>query len=258
MANLKNIEFSNDEFSCVVENEIAVLTIKGNAFKSIATLQRNLDILPWFSEVEQSPGVRGVLVLNEKDAMSEKAYIDFLKETVGDEFDAEHPKEISRFVKDEIRAREINILGNLIRRLVNFRKIIITGIHGDIVSPFFGLALAADFRFASSNSNFVLSHIKYRLHPSGALPFFLPLYLCQSKVTEILFRTEKLTAQELKELGLVHEVFNEQEFIQKAKAETAEICKVSLNVVYSTKKLLYGYRKDLEDYLNIESEFMMR
>ena len=258
MANLKNIEFSNDEFSCVVENEIAVLTIKGNAFKSIATLQRNLDILPWFSEVEQSPDVRGVLILNEKDAMSEQAYVDFLKETVGDEFDAEHPKEISRFVKDEIRAREINILGNLIRRLVNFRKIIITGIHGDIVSPFFGLALAADFRFISSDSNFLLSHIKYRLHPSGALPFFLPLYLSQAKVIDILFRGEKISAPELKKLDLVNEVFDETDFRQQAVLKAAEICNVSLNVVHSTKKLLYGYRKDLEDYLNIESEFMMR
>ena len=258
MANLENIEFNNDEFNCVVENGVAVLTVKGNAFKSIATLDRNLDIIPWFGDVEKSADVRGILVLNEKDAMSENAYVEFLQEIVGDEFDPQNPKDISRFVKDEIRAREINILDNLIRKLVNFHKIIITGINGDIVSPFFGLALAADFRFASSNSNFVLSHIKYRLHPSGALPFFLPLYLCQSKVTEILFRTEKLTAQELKELGLVHEVFNEQEFIQKAKAEAAEICKVSLNVVHGTKKLLYGYRKDLEDYLNIESEFMMR
>ena len=258
MADLQNIEFSNDEFSCVVENEIAVLTIKGNAFKSIATLQRNLDILPWFSEVEQSPGVRGVLILNEKDAVSEQAYVDFLKEIVGDEFDAEHPKEISRFVKDEIRAREINILGNLIRRLVNFHKIIITGIHGDIVSPFFGLALAADFRFASSNSNFVLSHIKYRLHPSGALPFFLPLYLSQAKVIDILFRGEKISATELKKLDLVNEVFDEADFRKQTILKAAEICKVSLNVVHSTKKLLYGYRKDLDEYLNIESEFMMR
>jgi len=42
------------------------------------------------------------------------------------------------------------------------------------------------------------------------------------------------------------------------KAEATEICKVSLNVVKSTKKLLYGYKKELEKYLEIESEFMTR
>jgi len=258
MPNLENIEFNNDEFNCVVENGVAVLTVKGNAFKSIATLDRNLDIIPWFGEVEKSADVRGILVLNEKDAMSENAYVEFLQEIVGNEFDPQNPKDISRFVKDEIRAREINILGNLIRRLVNFHKIIITGINGDIVSPFFGLALAADFRFASSDSNFVLSHIKYRLHPSGALPFFLPLYLPQSKVIDILFRGNLIPASEMKKSGLINELLDESKFKEDAVSKAAEICKVSLNVVYSTKKLLYGYRKELEEYLNLESEFMMR
>lgn len=258
MSDLSNIEFNNDEFNCVVEKEMAILTIKGNAFKSVASLERNLDIIPWFGEVEKSKEVRGILIFNEKNSMSEEAYIEFLKDVIGDEFNPEYPKEISRFVKSEIRAREINILSNLIMRIINFPKIVITGIHGDIVSPFFGLALVSDFRFVSSYSNFVLSHIKYKLHPSGALPFLLSLYLCHSKVIDILFRGDRISAQELKELGLVNDVFNEEIFIPKVIEEASNIVQVSLNVVYSTKKLLYGSRKNLEDYLSIESEFTQR
>ena len=258
MNGLENIEFNTNEFSCVVENNVAVLTIKGNAFKSISSVARNLDIIPWFDEVENSPNVRGILILNEKESMGENAYIDFLKEIIGEEFNYENPKETPRFVKNEIRVREITILGNIIRKLLNFKKIIISGINGDIVSPFFGLALISDFRFTSSNTNFILSHIKYRLHPSGALPFFLPRYLCHSKVVDILFRGDKLSAPELKKLGLINDYYDESEFIEKTKAEATEICKVSLNVVKSTKKLLYGYKNDLEKYLEIESEFMTR
>ncbi len=47
-------------------------------------------------------------------------------------------------------------------------------------------------------------------------------------------------------------------YFGRPKVEATEICKVSLNVVKSTKKLLYGYKKDLEDYLSLESEFMMK
>ena len=258
MNGLENIEFNTNEFSCVVENNVAVLTIKGNAFKSISSVARNLDIIPWFDEVENSPNVRGILILNEKEAMSEDAYVEFLKEIVGDDFNSEDPKDTPRFTKDVIRAREITILGNIIRKLFSFKKILISGINGDIVSPFFGLALISDFRFTSSNTNFVLSHIKYRLHPSGALPFLLPRYLCHSKVVDILFRGDKLSAPELKSLGLINAFYNESEFIEKVKSEANEICKVSFNVVTSTKKLLYGYKKDLEDYLSLESEFMMK
>lgn len=258
MASVENIEFSNDEFACIVENDVAILTIKGNAFRSISTLQRNLDIIPWFDSVEKSNSVRGILVLNEKNSMSEQAYVDFLQDVVGDEFDAENPKEISGFTKNQIRSREINILGNLIRKVAGFHKIIISGLDGEIVSPFFGLSLAVDFRFASASMSFVLSHIKYRLHPSGALPFFLPRYLSQTNVADILFRGEKLSASELKNLGLITDYYEDNEFNERVKREASEICKTSLNVVRSTKKLLYAYRKELDDYLNMESEFMMR
>lgn len=258
MTSVKNIEFSNEEFDCVVENDLAVLTIKGNAFRSISTIQRNLDIIPWFDNVENSKEVRGILVLNEKNALSEEAYVDFLKDVVGDDFDPQNPKEISRFTKNQIRSREINILGNLIRKVVFTHKIIVSGLDGDVVTPFFGLSLAADFRFTSASMNFVLSHIKYRLHPSGALPFFLPHYLGMSKVKEILFRGGKLSAVELKQLGLINGFFNDDEFIESVKSEAVKICKTSLNVVSSTKKLLYNYRKELDDYLTLEAEFMMK
>lgn len=258
MNGLSGIEFNTNEFECVVENDVAVLTIKGNAFNSVSSIARNQDIIPWFDKVENSTNVRGVLVLNEKEAMSEAAYVNFLKDIIGNEFDPENPKENSRFVKNEIRAREITIIGNVIRKIINFRKILIVGINGDIVSPFFGLALAADFRFASSDTNFVLSHIKYRLHPSGALPFFLPNYLCQSKVAELLFRGTKLPVTELKKLGLINDFYDESEFIVRVKTESAQICKVSYNVVKSTKKLLYRYKNSLNEYLDLESEFMMR
>ena len=258
MTGLESIEFNTPEFECVVENDLAILTIKGNAFKSISSVERNIDIIPWLDKVNSTPQVRGILILNEKEAMSEKAYIEFLKDVIGDEFNQEHPKETPRFAKNQIRAREITILGNIIRKLLNFKKIIISGINGDIVSPFFGLALISDFRITSSDTNFILSHIKFGLHPSGALPFFLPRYLCHSKVVDLLFRGDKLSAPELKKLGLINDYYDESEFIEKTKAEATEICKVSLNVVKSTKKLLYGYKNDLEKYLEIESEFMTR
>lgn len=258
MSGLENIEFNTNEFSCVVENDVAILTVKGNAFHNVSSVERNLDIIPWFDKIENSPDVRGILIFNEKEAFSEDAYVEFLKEIVGDDFNSENPKETPRFVKNKIRACEINILSNLIRKMLNFRKIIISGINGDIVSPFFGLALISDFRIASSNTNFVLSHIKYRLHPSGALPFFLPRYLPHSKVIDILLRGDTISAPELKTLGLINKFYDESEFIEKTKAEATEICKISFNVVQSTKKLLYGFEKDLDDYLNIESEFIMR
>ncbi len=54
--------------------------------------------------------------------MSENAYVEFLKDVIRDEFNQEHSKETPIFAKNQIRAREINILGNLIRKLLSFQK----------------------------------------------------------------------------------------------------------------------------------------
>jgi len=78
MEHLNNIEFNNSEFNCEIKNDVAILTIKGNAFNSVSSVARNTDIIPWFDKVEQSESVRGVLILNEHDAMSEQAYNNFL------------------------------------------------------------------------------------------------------------------------------------------------------------------------------------
>ncbi len=86
----------------------------------------------------------------------------------------------------------------------------------------------------------------------------LDCLLGDSKVVDMLLRGDRISAPELKTLGLINEYYDESEFIEKTKAEAREICKISLNVVQSTKKLLYGYKKDLENYLDIESKFMMR
>ena len=258
MGNPEKIKFDTEEFSCNVEHNLAVLNIKGNAFTGIASIDRNNDIIPWLNEVDNYPEIRGLLILNEKEAMSEKAYVDFLKDIAGDDFDAENPKNTPKFIKEDIRAREITILGNIIKALLEFNKIIISGIRGNIVSPFFGLNLVADFRFTEANTKFILSHIKYRLHPSGGLPYFLPLYLCHSKVIELLFKGGSIPAKELKNLGLITEFYDESEFVERVKAEAVEICKVSRNVVMSTKKLLYRNKQDLQDYLNLEQKYFIK
>ena len=258
MSEQRNIEFDTKEFNCVVENGLAILTIKGNAFMSISSIARNVDIIPWFDNVENEPSVKGILVLNENDSMSDKAYIEFLKDIVGKEFDPDNPKQISHFEKGAVRTLEITILSNLIRKFMSFRKLIIIGINGEIVTPFFGLSLAADFRFASADSSFIASHIKYMLHPSGALPFFLPMYIGKSKVTEILYRGDRILADELKSLGLINDVYPKDEYIKRIKEEAFNICKVSFSVVSSTKILLNRHKNELNNYLNLETDFFTR
>ena len=75
---------------------------------------------------------------------------------------------------------------------------------------------------------------------------------------DILLRGTKISAPELKTFGLINEFYDESEFIDKTKAEAVNICSASMNVVQSTKSLIYQNKEHLENYLNAEFKFMMR
>jgi enoyl-CoA hydratase/carnithine racemase len=53
----------------------------------------------------------------------------------------------------------------------------------------------------------------------------LPHFLSHSKVIDILFRGEKISASELKNLGLINDFYNESEFVKKTKTEESGIYK---------------------------------
>lgn len=173
MNKIKSVEFENKGLSCTVVDDIAVLKLSCNIFDHLLNIDFDTEMLAWFDLVEQSK-VKGVLSISESECYGEKNYVKFLSDASGKEINHEHPEEIKKFAKSEIRAIEINMLMNFIRKIINFNKIFVSAMQGEIVTPFFGLSLASDFRYIDSQTTFLLTHSKYSLHPSGGLPFFLP------------------------------------------------------------------------------------
>jgi 2-(1,2-epoxy-1,2-dihydrophenyl)acetyl-CoA isomerase len=144
----------------------------------------------------------------------------------------------------------------VITQLVEFKKISVMGHMQNVVTPFFGAGLAADFRFASDDMSYSLSHLKYGVHPGGALPFFLPQYVGRNKATEILLRGDKISAQEAKEMGLITEIFPAVDFEKRCLEEIHELCKLDQRVIYTTKLLLNYTRHQLQDYFDVESALL--
>ena len=138
-----------------------------------------------------------LLLINERCCFSEKEYSEFINSISG--------KGIGSG-KEKIRLRQINILNRFIMEMMNFKKLVISCLSGNIVTPFFGASLSADFRFASEDMVFSLSHLKLKVHPSGALPYFLPKYVGFSKANELLFSDREISAKEALKLGLVNKI----------------------------------------------------
>lgn len=180
----------------------------------------------------------------------------FLSSVTGKDFSNKKPHEFSAGERSNIRSREVNVLNSFIMATTNFRKLVISGINGTIVTPFFGASLASNFRFATEDCVISLSHAKYGLHAGGALPFFLPKYLGMGRATDYIFNGGEISAVEAVDMGLINKLLPEDNFEDARFEETKKLCNAGARYLRWTKELLIPYKKELVDYLHNEEKFI--
>lgn len=249
------IEFEYEHIKGYRVDNLAIIKIRCNAFETLSNLDDANKILPWFDLIEKEESIKAVIAMSEKDCLGEKAYESFLSDVTGKKFHPEENKEITKFEKSEIRAIEINTLVNLIRKIYHFKKLFITTIHGEIVTPFFGLCLASDFRFGDKSMKIQFSHVKYGLHPSGMLPLLLPKYLNRQQSVNYLLNGGVVDSKKAVELNLVNELLPEENFEEQCIEKSKEYSRSSSSLIKSTKSLLNRDVKEFEDYVQLEANY---
>lgn len=249
------IEFESENVKCYLAGEVAVLKITCNAFGTLTNLDQANRVLPWFDMVENDPSVKAIVGMSEKDCLGETAYEEFLSEITGRSIQRDKYNEITRFEKSDIRAIEINMLINLIRKIYSFKKIFISAINGEIVTPFLGLSLVSDFRFASSDLKIMFSHVKYGLHPSGAIPFFLPKFINKQLAMKYMLQGGVINFEEAVKLNLVNELVDDSEFEKNSIEKAKEYIKMGMSTLKNTKSLINSNSDELENYFKIESNY---
>jgi 2-(1,2-epoxy-1,2-dihydrophenyl)acetyl-CoA isomerase len=235
-----------------VEDDIAVIKVKCNVFDAITDLTESGKFISFFTMAERRPDIKALLLMNEGGCLNEEEYDKFLKGLA----EGEQGEDGKPFFESIDRTRQINVLNRVITQLSEFKKISVMAQQGNIVTPFFGCGLAADFRFAAEDVSYSLSHLKYGIHPSGALPFFLPRYLGFGKALEILFKGDTIPVQQAKEIGLVTEIFPVDNFERRCLQEIHKLCHLSQRVILNTKLLLHYSRQELHDYFDTESALL--
>jgi enoyl-CoA hydratase/carnithine racemase len=245
-----------DEFQSYLKEDIAIIKIKCHVFDALTDLAESGKFISLLLLSERIPDVKALLILNEPGCMNEEEYDRFLHGILDRGIEPYAPDETRGVVQRVDRLREINILNRTISHLVDFKKISVMGLQGNIVTPFFGASLSMDFRYASEDMSVSLAHLKYGLHPSGALPFFLPRYVKHSKAIELLFRCDKIPADEALELGLVNRVLPGDDFENRCIQEIDKLCHLDTRVIHATKLLANFSRIELRNYFDIESALL--
>jgi enoyl-CoA hydratase/carnithine racemase len=252
------IEFENTDIQLTVDGHLAIIKILSrNPWRNLFTdLSKTEEINQLYDRIEKDPEIKGLLFLNEPDCYDETAYLNFLAEISGRNIDDAQFRKISDFKHEIDRMREILITQQYILRMVYFQKLTFSGSLGSVSTPFLGASLSNDFRFASEGACFTFPHIKYGLHPTGALPFWLPHYVNKSKSDEILFSGKDLNVDEALELRLIHKILPKAEFHAHCIREAKTIADINQSAVRLTKELRYDYGRDLNEYFETERKFV--
>ncbi|NIM11921.1 MAG: hypothetical protein GTO45_07380 [Candidatus Aminicenantes bacterium] len=249
-------KFETEELHSYLIEDIAVIKIKSRVFEALTDLAESGKLISLIQAAERIPDVKALMVINEPGCMDENEYDKFLHRILERGIDPFAPEEERGIVQRVDRVREINILNRTISQLIEFKKVSVMALQGNIVTPFFGASLSVDFRYAAEDASFSLAHLEYGLHPTGALPFFLPRYLGQSKAVELLFRGERISAREAMNLGLVNAVFPSGDFENKCIAEIEKICHLDTRVIHATKLLLHFSKAELQHYFDTEAALL--
>jgi enoyl-CoA hydratase/carnithine racemase len=248
-----SIEFENGAIKNYLSSNIAVIKFKNKIFDTLTDLTESDRLFEFLEYISKNPGIKALLVLNCPGCFGEREYHNFIKSL------KQRAQENDGYIKGNnlspktTRCREINILDRIILRIIELKKITFIGLQGEVVTPFFGASLSFDFRYASRDVCFSLAHTKYGLHPSGAVPFFLPRFLNYSQAIEILLTQKRICAEKALELGLISRLFDNGDFESRCLEAVSEFNNIDIASVINTKQLLHYPREELKNFFNNEN-----
>ncbi len=250
--NKYTFSFENDEMVFYVEENIAVLRFKDNFLSKLSDIEKSGKIFTVFDWIEKDPIVNTLLLFNNEDSFSEKAYCSFMDEIT--KYDDNSGKYNIIAEKKLYLTRQIHAARIIINKLINFEKNLIFCLKGNVSTLAFGISLVCDYRFAESSLVFSLPNKKYSLPPIGGLPFLLEKYIGHQETSKLMLEGKMIEAGEALELRILNEVFETENFEQECISKAKELLIKDDVFRKITKRLMNSFTKDLEDYFNYESK----
>ena len=245
MNTVSNLLVNTEEISSSFSDGVFTLKFKKNIFDFLTQFEHRDYISKFMQNVKSCSEISIILVINEPGSFDSSSFYNKITSS---------KKKYNTI--SNINFREVNILNNYIKEIVKSPKLSIVGLQGNIITPFFGMSLAFDYRILSEISTFNINHRKFAEHPSGCLPFFLQQYLGRGVVSEILYEKDLITAQEAFQLALVNHIFPVEGFEEKCLDRAKELTSIKASVVTKTKKIMNYQIADLEDYIRCESDLL--
>ncbi|HEV2428303.1 MAG TPA: enoyl-CoA hydratase-related protein [Thermoplasmata archaeon] len=140
-----------------------------------------------------------------------------------------------------------------VREILGMSKPVIASLPGVAAGGGLSLALAADWRIASTEAWLVPAFPSLGAVPDGGLTYFLPHFLGIGMAQELLWTRAKIAAPRARELGLVHEVVEPAALGPRGWERARELASgAHVASAWMKRLMLAAFTNDLEHQLALE------
>ena len=231
-------------YSIDIDGALAAITLHDGAFMLGTDLEEKAEFFAAFEELESNASVEAILFIDDTNAFDDAAHRRFL-DSVSD------PSKKAGGAAEQILSREENALDQWVLKTARCKKLVVWCLQGVVTTPFMGLCLAADFRFASSEMRFSLSHVALGVPPTGALAYWLPRFVGRGEAMDLLLSGGYVTADEALDMGIVDHVAESGEFVDQCRSIVTEHLR-SAGASISYTKSLMAPQQELQEFLERE------
>ena len=157
--------------------------------------------------------------------------------------------------KDEV-VRLVRRANALFDALEALPQVVIGALNGKAGAGGVEMALACDLRFAAAGASMVMPEATWGGFPGAGAPVRLPTIVGRARALELIATGREIDAQEMKQLGLVLDVFSNDQFMERVHASAAKMAASGPLAVRGAKRIIMarqepGFRaaRELSDSL---------
>ncbi|EGG21140.1 enoyl-CoA hydratase [Cavenderia fasciculata] len=196
-----------------VYNGVSFLKLNKPAHLNALTFDMGKDFKDCVDQLAQDKSVKCVILTGAGKAFSAGGDLNFLMDRTKDS-PQNNAVIMEKFYKTYLYIRNINVP-------------IISAINGPAIGAGLCLAMATDIRLASNKAKMGLTFVSLGISPGMGSTHFLPRVVSHQVATRMLLTGDVVQGDEAKQLGLVLDVYNQEDLIPQATALASRIAKQS-------------------------------
>ena len=147
----------------------------------------------------------------------------------------------------------IDYYNPLVKEIAHAKKPVVSLVNGAAVGAGAMLALICDISLATESSYFSQAFVNIGLIPDTGGTYWLPKLLGRQQANYLAFTGKKLSATEAKNMGLIADVFPDENFIESTMEVLTTLSNLPTKAISLTKKAFNeSYENSLSEQLDVE------